>query len=309
MFRPASRSWFAVRLAVASLAFASIAWALPGRAEAPRTAGGSPAYLSLGDSLAAGMQPDARGHDRPTAVGYADVVGRSLARTRPGLRTIRLSCGGATTATLMNGGAACQPKGQAGQLPRAETYLRAHNDVALVTVNIGDNDVEQCVRTRPARIDTACVRRQRAVVARNLPQIARRLRAAAGPNTPIVGIADYDQFLAMWLDGGPARTVARQSVGVILGLNALMAKIYRAAGVQVADAGIRFATAQMSAAGSLPRAGSVPLPVQRVCEWTWACSPPPINHDDHARAVGYQQIAGAILDTLAATASGGAQAP
>lgn len=309
MFRPASRSWFAVRLAVASLALASAAWALPGRADAPRTAAAPAAYLSLGDSLAAGLQPDARGHDRPTAAGYADVVGRTLARTRPGLRTIHLSCGGATTATLINGGAACQPKGQAGQLSRAEAYLRSHDDVALVTVNIGDNDVEPCVRMQPPSIDTACVRRQRTVVARNLPQIARRLRAAAGPSTAIVGIADYDQFLALWRDGGAARAVARRSVGVILGLNALMARIYRAAGVEVADAGVRFATAQMGTTGSLPGVGPVPLPVQRVCQWTWACSPPPVDHDDHARATGYEQIAGAILDTLAADATGGSEAP
>lgn len=307
MFRHVSRSTVA-RLAAASLICASGTWALPGRAEAPRATAG-PAYLSLGDSLAAGLQPGADGRDRPTAAGYADVVGRALAATRPGLRTVHLSCGGATTGTLMNGGAACQPRGQAGQLPRAEAYLRAHRDVALVTVNIGDNDVEPCVRMQPPSIDPACVRRRRAVVAHNLPQIARRLRAAAGPNTPVVGIADYDQFLALWVDGGAARTVARRSVGVILGLNALMARIYRAAGVEVADAGVRFATAQMGARGSLPGVGPVPLPVQRICEWTWACSGPPVHHDDHARAVGYQQIAGAVLDTLAAASTGGAQAP
>lgn len=309
MFRPASRSWSVARLAAAGLVCASATGALPGRAEAPRAVPASAAYLSLGDSLAAGLQPDASGHDRPTSQGYADIVGRALARARPGLRTIHLSCGGATTGTLLHGGAACQPKGQAGQLARAEAYLRTHDDVALVTVNIGDNDVEPCVRMQPPSIDAACVRRRRTVVVRNLPQIARRLRAAAGPNTPVVGIADYDQFLALWLDGGTARSVAQRSVGVILGLNALMARIYRAAGVQVADAGARFATAQMSTPGSLPGAGTVPLPVQRVCQWTWACSPPPVNHDDHARAAGYEQIANAILDTLAGGTSGGAEAP
>ena len=81
-------------------------------------------------------------------------------------------------------------------------------------------------------------------------------------------------------------------------MNALMASIYRREGVLVADAGRRFATTELRAHRTLPGAGSVPLAVERICRWTWACSPPPIGHDDHARPHGYRVIAQAVLDAL-----------
>jgi hypothetical protein len=114
----------------------------------------------------------------------------------------------------------------------------------------------------------------------------------------VVGILDYDQFLALWLDGARGRDVARRSVRIIGSLNRLMAGIYRAAGVRVADAGARFRTGELSLWRTLPGARPVPLAVERICRWTWACSPPPIGHDDHARPAGYGVIAQAVLDSL-----------
>jgi lysophospholipase L1-like esterase len=259
---------------------------------AGRSAGTPPVYLSLGDSLAAGAQPDARGVDHPTGQGYASVVGSRLAKVYPGLQTRRLSCGGARTGSLMTGGAGCQREGEPGQLVQAERIM-ASEAVPLVTVNIGDNDVESCLGVNPPSVDTACVSRGRAEVARNLPLIARRLKAAAGPHTAVVGILDYDQFLALYLDGPDGRRVARRSVRIIGSLNALMASIYRRAGVLVADAGPRFATTDLRT----HRRG-IPLAVERICSWTWACSPAPIGHDDHAKPHGYRVIAQAVLDAL-----------
>jgi lysophospholipase L1-like esterase len=237
--------------------------------------------------------------DGPSGHGYADILGRRLRRVFPGLRTHRLSCGGADTRTLVRGGANCQGPGQPGQLVQAERFMADHPETVLVTVNIGDNDVEHCVDTDAPAIDDACVRRGLATVARNLPGIARRLRAAAGPRTAVVGILDYDQFLALWLEGGTGRRVARRSVALIERLNGLMARIYRGAGVLVADAGPRFATTDLRTQRRLPGRGTVPLAVERICRWTWACSDPPIGHDDHARVKGYQVISQAVLDALA----------
>jgi hypothetical protein len=168
-----------------------------------------------------------------------------------------------------------------------------------VTVNIGDNDVEQCIDTRPPAVDFGCIRRGMADIRRNLPVIARRLKAAAGAHTAVVGILDYDQFLALWLDGRAGRVVARRSVRIIGSLNALMARIYRQAGVKVADAGVRFRTTDLTTRRNLPGVGQVPTAVERICRWTWACSEPPVGRDDHARAIGYRQIAQAVLDALA----------
>ena len=257
-----------------------------------------PAYLSLGDSLAAGSQPNADGEDGPTRQGYADAIGRRLARVHPGLRTVRLSCGGARTATLMHGGAGCQPTGEPGQLVRAERYLAAHADVPLVTIDIGDNDVEGCISVLPPAIDGECVRDGRERIARNLPLIARRLKAAAGPRTQVIGITDYNQFLALWNDGPRGRAVARRSVRIIGSLNTLMRDIYRREGVEVAEAGRRFASEDLTTMRRVPGLGRVPLAVERICRWTWACSDPPIGHDDHAKPGGYAVIAQAVLDRM-----------
>ncbi len=288
-----------ITLALVAVAGSALADTALSPASTALTATVAPRYLSLGDSLAAGLQPDARGVDHATHEGYADVLGRRLAGAYPRLRTDRLSCGGATTRTLLEGGASCQARDEPGQVVQAERFLAEHPETVLVTVNIGDNDVEGCLRTRPPQIDAACVSRGRAVIRRNLPAIARRLRRAAGSRARVVGILDYDQFLGLWLHGAAGRDVARRSTGVILSLNRLMAGIYRAAGVEVADAGARFSTADMQTPGSLPGVGPVPLAVERICRWTWACAAPPVGPDDHARAEGYRMIAASVLEILA----------
>ena len=283
-------------LAAAALAAPQAARRLTGSARA--TAAGTPAYLSLGDSLAAGSQPDENGDDGPTNQGYADAIGRRLAKVYPGLRTIRLSCGGARTSTLIQGGAGCQPKGEPSQLVRAERYLAGHPNVPLVTVDIGDNDVEGCISLRPPSVDTPCVQDGRERIARNLPLIARRLKAAAGPRTQVIGITDYNQFLALWNDGPSGRAVARRSVRIIGSLNTLMRDVYRREGIKVAEAGRLFASEDLTTMRTVPGLGRVPLAVERICRWTWACSDPPIGHDDHAKPAGYGVIAQAVLDEM-----------
>jgi lysophospholipase L1-like esterase len=271
------------------------------RAEGPlreAPGAGPPAYLSLGDSLAAGSQPDENGEDGPTDQGYADAIGRRLTNVYPGLRTVRLSCGGARTGTLIEGRAGCQPKGEPSQLVRAERYMARHHNVPLVTVDIGDNDVEGCISVLPPSVDTACVQQGRERIARNLPLIARRLKAAAGPRTRVVGITDYNQFLALWNDGPAGRAVARRSVHIIGSLNTLMRDIYRREGIAVAEAGHRFASEDLTTMRTVPGLGRVPLAVERICRWTWACSDPPIGHDDHAKPAGYAVIAQAVLDQM-----------
>jgi lysophospholipase L1-like esterase len=291
---------FVVATLVSALAMGALRQGPAKKTYVPAAAGTRPppAYNSLGDSLAAGMQPDAQGVDRPSGQGYADIVGRRLTKAFPGLVTHLLSCGGATTRSLLAWGSSCAGRAAPSQLVQAEHWLSAHPETKLVTINIGDNDIEYCLHTSPPRIDQACIARGRQAIERNLPQIATRLRAATAKGTPVVGILDYDQFLALWRDGGASRVFARRSVAVIGSLNALMARIYRAAGVEVADASKRFSTTDLRTMRNLPGVGPVPLAVQRICLWTWACSGPPIGFDDHARTHGYAEIAQAVLDAL-----------
>src|SRR3954453_316035 len=111
-----------------------------------------PRYIAIGDSLAAGLQPDSDGVDGPSGHGYAEILGRRVRRVYPGLRNHTLSCGGADTRTRGRGGARCQPGGEPGQLVQAERFMADHPETVLGTVNIGENDVEQCVDTAPPPI-------------------------------------------------------------------------------------------------------------------------------------------------------------
>lgn len=251
-------------------------------------------YLSLGDSLAIGMQPSADGSNRPTGDGYVDFVGRRLRASVPELTLAKLGCAGETTASMLAGGRCRYASGS--QLAEAEAFLAAHRGaVRLVTVDIGDNDVESCFGSTPA-VDRTCIEAGLAALRTNLPVIAARLRAAAGRRIPIVGLTDYDQFLAWWLHGRAGRALAVQSVDVVGDLNGTVDAIYRSSGFTVADASTRFATNDLRTATRVAGHGLVPRAVARVCRWTWACSGPPIGMNDHANATGY----GVLADTIEA---------
>jgi lysophospholipase L1-like esterase len=243
-------------------------------------------YVALGDSLAAGYQPDpAIGPDE----GYVPRIHRELGR-RVQLRNF--ACGGATTATLLSGGGCAYP-GAESQLAAAERFLRLHRDrVRLVTIDIGGNDVNGCVRG--TAIDQACVLSAVGTAAENLGQIVRRLRAAA-PRARIVGMTYYDPYLASWLAGPAGQAVARQSVQLTVLLNGVLTGVFTAAGVRVADVAGAFATTDLTTAAPLPGGGEGPLAVARICAWTWMCPGTGRPPDIHATSAGYAVIAEAFL--------------
>jgi hypothetical protein len=219
-----------------------------------------------------------------------------LRERRPSLRLVKLGCPGETVVSIIHGGVC--PYFGGSQLADAEAFLAAHpGRVPLVTINIGDNDVESCVSH--TRIDHACVARELSILRARLPAVVARLRAAGGPQMRIAGLGDYDQYLALWLHGTRGQRVARASVPVVLQLNAALDSLYRRAGAFAADAGIRFATADLDHRVRLPGHGLVPVAVGRVCRWTWASSPPPIGFNDHANRRGYRVLADALLNAVA----------
>jgi lysophospholipase L1-like esterase len=287
------RALAATRRAAAAGLLLSIALllAVPAGAAPPRRY-----YVSLGDSLAVGAQPAPDGHDVPTSQGYADAVARRLGASVPELRLAKLGCPGETTTTMLDQ----QPcaYGTGSQLAESEAFLAAHRGaVSLITINIGDNDIEGCFRKGGA-LDRACLSAGLAAVRANLPAIVARLRAAAGPRVPIVGVTDYDQFLAYWLRGAAGRRTARASIPVIARLNRTIDTIYGAGGVIVADAGAAFATADFAHAQQLAGHGRVPHDVAVICRLTWACSQPPVGMNDHANASGYRLLATVIESAL-----------
>jgi len=152
--------------------------------------GGQGLYVALGDSLAAGYQPGGA-ELRDTA--YPALTATRLGASGSEVTLENLGCSGETTTSMVKGGKCDFAAGS--QLEQAEKLLRGSSDVALVSVDIGGNDLLRCVRGG-AEVDTACVTKGVATVRRNLPTILDRLRAAAGEDVPVLVLGYYNPWLA-----------------------------------------------------------------------------------------------------------------
>src|SRR5262249_49713931 len=247
--------------------------------------------LSLGDSLASGTNATGVGVAY-TEMGYADQLHAALAVKDPKLELVKLGCPGESTTSMRFGSQpptsvlSCgtpsyyknvlYPKGT--QLDEAVGFLHAHKDnVALVTIDIGANDL--------ARLDaqgslalcefepTGCATQIAALVT-NLTAILADLRAAAGPDVPIVGMTYYDAFARLChSDASLLFVCSRVDSG-----NAALADTYHAAGVAVADVAGAFENDDLNAAAA------------HVCAWTWFC----VAGDTHPNVLGYGVIARAF---------------
>ena len=261
-------------------------------APAARREGEAPIYyLSLGDSLATGVQPIGKSERQfRTDDGYADQLDAIARVCLPNLRTIKLGYPGESTATMIEGGLTAYPHGS--QLGEAVAFLRRHRgSVAFVTIDIGFNDLDSyAIESLPAGM---------ASIGRNLPGILGALQEAAGPATPIVGMTIYDAFLPKWLEGPLGREIARRSVwDAVVPVNRHFREIYRAAGLHIADVEGAFVTTDFETEVELAGSGTVPMNVARACEWTWGAAPPPLGPDLHANAAGYLAIAEAFAREL-----------
>ena len=248
-------------------------------------------YLALGDSLSTGVQPTGPEHLQfRTDEGYADQLWALAHRRMPGLRVVKLGYPGESTTTMLNGSLYPYPCGN--QLAEAAGFLRSHRgEVAFVTLDIGFNDF-------PTN-DLVGVAIGLEALSRNLPGILESLREAAGPDVPIVGMTIYDPLLAGWVNGPEGRDLARLSLYEgVLPINAGLAAIYAAAGIEVADVEGAFASSDFETMVPLAGFGSVPLNVARIHEWTWAGAPPPLGPDPHANVRGYGAIAQAFARVL-----------
>jgi lysophospholipase L1-like esterase len=250
-------------------------------------------YLSLGDSLAAGVQPTGPNNTQaPTNEGYADQL---KDKYYPDLQLKKLGCPGETTDTMINGGI-CMYKDSnnrdVSQLEAAVDFLQK-NKVALVTIDIGANELLVC--QIGMSLDPGCIINTLATIKTNLPHILNRLREAA-PDVPIVGMNYYDPSLAFWLEGKEGRVAAGESLLVILPFNHELKQIYMAAGSPVADVEEAFLTTNLVTQVKTPL-GKLPLNVAKLCKWTWMCT----QSDIHPNDTGYGVIAKAFADVLGLT--------
>jgi lysophospholipase L1-like esterase len=250
---------------------------------APAAAAGGSYYLSLGDSLAQGYQPIG-GPWSPLGFpgynqGYPDQLLKLVRTPSAQPRLVKLGCGGETTTTMIVGSPWCGAFFPAGsQLAEAVTFLRGHRgEIALVTIDIGGNDVLQ---PDGGGVDA---------VTTNLPVILAQLREAAGAGVPIVGMNYYNPLLVEWF----ANPASLQShVDGVVAFNDLLEAIYAAAGDTVADVERAFESTDTTLVGGVPR------DVARLCELTWSCAAPPHGPDIHPNDAGYAAIADAFAQAL-----------
>ena len=241
-------------------------------------------YLSLGDSLAEGFQPNG-----DLAHGYADQLHAALATDNPKLELVKLGCGGESTSSMRFGSQlptvvlSCGtprdynslfPKGT--QLAEAVSFLKAHKGkVELVTIDIGANDIQRFDAAGHLIIcvfeDAGC-EAQLAAMSGNLAAILAELRAAAGPGVPIVGMTYYNAFAPLFDPEADANVTE---------FNGMLTSTYGTASVSVADVAGAFHNGQ-------------PDSVEFICAWTWVCT----FGDPHPNTAGYGVIAGEFLTAL-----------
>lgn len=267
--------------------------------------------LALGDSLAAGYQPDDGSSSPPLdpATGYPDQgypggYAVDLASQRH-LDLIDLGCPGETTLSMIGQPARAQCAsvyreefGASSQLAAALSFLSRHKkDVALVTIDLGANDIESC--TSHGAPEPSCLRAGAAGAAHHLPLILSKLKTALGkddPGTRLVGMNYYDPFLGLAFDPGGAKATAAAFLSLVLleTYNDELDSIYAIAKVSVANVAAAFGSASttpITSYGTKRLSRNVAL----VCSWTWMCPLSSARSPDiHANATGYRVISGAF---------------
>jgi lysophospholipase L1-like esterase len=254
-------------------------------------------YLALGDSLSRGAQPNAAGKTRPTNQGYPNDLFTTEKKTIKGLKLEELGCLGETTTTMMNGGICHYSAGS--QLKAALKFIAKHK-VALITLDIGANDIDNCVTLSTGAIDTTCVSNGSTMIGTNVPLIAKALRTAAGPKVKIAGMTYYDPFLADYLTGTTGQAEAMLSVTLAQQVNAALSSAYTAQHFKVADVATAFDVYMpFTTTVTVPSLGGpVPVAVAETCALTWMCTAPPVGPNIHATVAGYKEIAKVFLAAL-----------
>jgi lysophospholipase L1-like esterase len=232
---------------VLTAAALSVAFAVPAGA-GDGLAPGLPVYLAMGNSLAAGS-----GASDQSTTAYVplfhDVLQDELdcspaasEEAAPGCRDLQLhniAVGGAKSSDLI-----------AVQLPIAVAELSARNgdanprnDVEVVTVDIGGNDLfEPVIGACAGGFSPDCgagVQSVFGTFAVNFHSILGQLRAAAGPDTPIIVMTYYNSLLACDLAAlAPLADVVLEGAGeppLPFGFNGVIRQIAAGYDADVAD--------------------------------------------------------------------------
>ena len=274
------------RILLVLLAVAALGVGVAGPADARTRDDARSYYLSLGDSLAYGYQPNLVAAGDLDPAHYASYA-EDFARLDRRVTLVNYGCPGETSTSLVAGGcpwpmtALHDSYGGAGsQLAAATAFLTAHRGhVSLVTIDIGSNDLlalvgtcqatttsttalEECLSTGlPATISTIAV---------NYARLLGTVKALA-PEAHVVMFNLYNP-MALTLPGSD------QLVGVV---NQALARVAAQAGAQVADA---FRAINVKAGSPAEKAS--------VCLLTWECTSYANVHPD---TLGYAALTWALI--------------
>lgn len=281
-------------------------------------------YLSLGDSLTVGVQPDENGAPEETGDGYTDVLYRTLYDSDSTLQHERMGCGGEDTTSFLEGGVPeCEGKYEGlSQISAAENFLTEHEgQVDLITVTIGGNNFTRCVNVSDIdleeddglTIDVDCVEEGLELIESETPQIAERLREAAGPDVQIIGMNYYNPFLAALLlededeptdeatdeetpegdgevegDLPEGESLVEYATGVLEEMNETLSDTYAASDIDVADVETLFDSDDFEVPSDSDT--GMPTNLQAICDLTWMCNTD-VGPDIHTNQAGAQEIA------------------
>ena len=243
-------------------------------------------YLSLGTSLAAGVQADpSTGEDIITETSYPRLLADSLRETRiPTLAHVNLGCSGETSEAFIHGGECDYPHGS--QLDQAAAFLHAHRKfTALITIDIGANDVMQCVDG--VTVDPACLNEKLEQLTDNLDYILETLGEEA-PDVPMVAMNYYNPYLAYYFVDPVA---AEQTIMLQMLVNQTLETVFADYGVPVADVAEEFMSYDLEADEN---GNEIPDSVEWLCAWTWMCS----HQNIHPNESGYATNTGLFYEKL-----------
>jgi len=194
---------------------------------------------------------------------------------------------------MIKGGPFCPYKGT--QLGDAVKFIKTHK-VALITLDIGANDVDFCVTGLSPNVP--CILKGVKSIQANTPKILAALRKAGGSKVTIAGMTYYDPFLADYLISPAGQAIATLSVTLAKSVNGALVTAFKATNVKVADVAAAFKTdAPFTTTGTL-HGTTEPLAVVDICTYTFQCTKPPVGPNIHATTLGYKTIAGVFAAKL-----------
>jgi len=207
-------------------------------------------YLALGDSLGTGHpydEPPLYDPSKAYVSLFRDFLGSEDAWDTD-VYLNNLSIDGATTTSLIYGVLPPQPP----QLPAALAELEArngdkkgNNDIKVVTVDIGGNDLLATIPACYLGPTPACFAAHDAAfaaISTNLDYILDELRAAAGPGTTIIVMTYYNGFVAQgcpyppsWIELGALALEGNAALGRPIGANDVIRSVAADNGAKVAE--------------------------------------------------------------------------